>query len=822
MKPNNLSLHENNYYYRPDNRDANEIKNIILRFLYNWHWFLLTIGTAVILAFFYIRYTPPVYEIQATLLVSEDNSNSPLTALYGRNQGMFQERQITDWTNVNNQVAILGSTPIVSMTLSELDFSVSYYSLGRVSKTEMYKNAPFRIQWDKNHPQIIEGNFNLTINPDRSLTISFENENVRIYDYQENRILQMLPEYSFRAEIQPDSCLKTDAFCFTVSLNENFTSGAAGNYLFRFHTPESLTQRYRSMLKVALTDINSSILHLSVRDNNVIKGIDLLNKLIDIYQVNNLERKNQNANLTIQFIDSQLQNISDSLSISETRLESFRSANRMIDFSAQSQQLLMQMNELDKELMERETQHKYYMYLKNYIDSNQDLETVIAPSSVGIDDPLLNNFITQLNELINKKSGMTSIRPNSGHPTFIQLNNQIETVKKSLSQSINNIISQSKAELETLVQRMQKYNAQISRLPATERNFVNFERKYQIDSETYTFLLQKLSEARIVKASNLPDGQILEYPQLKAVVKPQHRKVFSFALMIGMMLPAAFILIGDFFNNKIRTPEDIKNLTSFPMLGMVFHEETRNAGFAPVMDNPTSRTANSFVSIRAKLKFMVLHQKHPVIAVTSALPKEGKTFSAINLASSVALTSKTAVVLDLDLRNSKMAEIFNLPQDNGVVNYVEGTAILEDITYNTPLERLKIIPAGRVPQNPSEVFSDIRLIELLEKLRHHYDLIVIDTPPIIFVSEIFQLADSIDFNILVVRHNYTPKSALKMALAEINDHRLKKTGIIFNSLSWKSAEYSYRKYGIKKWYSRENDSLRHNGIKEKLQVTQTT
>jgi tyrosine-protein kinase Etk/Wzc len=184
--------------------------------------------------------------------------------------------------------------------------------------------------------------------------------------------------------------------------------------------------------------------------------------------------------LPFNFIDSQLQNISDSLSISENRLETFRSANQMIDFSAQSQQLLIQMNELDKELMKRESQHKYYTYLKNYIDSNQDLETVIAPSSVGIDDPLLNSFIVQLNELINKKSSQTSIRPNSEHPTFIQLNNQIETVKNSLVQSINNIIVQSQTELDNLNQRMQKYNAQISRLPATERNFVNFERKYKL------------------------------------------------------------------------------------------------------------------------------------------------------------------------------------------------------------------------------------------------------------------------------------------------------------------------------------------------------
>ena len=516
----------------------------------------------------------------------------------------------------------------------------------------------------------------------------------------------------------------------------NLSPGAAGNYMFRFHTPESLTGIYRSMLKVSLPINNSSILHLSVRDHNVKKGVDFLNKLIDIYQYSNLEKKNQYANLTIQFIDSQLQNISDSLSISENRLETFRSANRIVDFSAQSQQLLLQINELDKELLKRETQYKYYMYLKNYIDSNQDMQTVIAPSSVGIDDPLLNNFIKQMNELIDNKSGLTNIRPNSAHPTVIQLNNQIETVKNSLSQSINNVIAQSKTELETLNQRMEQYNVQVSRLPATERNFVNFERKYQIDSETYTFLLQKLSEARITKASNTPDGQILEYPQMKAIVKPQQRKVYSIALLIGMLLPAGFIMIRDFFNNKIRTIEDIKDITSYPVVGMVFHEEIKNAGPTPVIDNPKSRTANSYVSIRAKLKFLTQSEKHPVIAVTSALPKEGKTFNAINIASSIALTKKTTVLLDLDLHNSKVTEIFNLPSDIGLVNYIEGTAAPEEIVYDTKLARLKVIPAGYGPSNPAEILSDIKLTELLEKLKQNYDAVIIDTPPVVFVAEI--------------------------------------------------------------------------------------
>jgi tyrosine-protein kinase Etk/Wzc len=292
-------------------------------------------------------------------------------------------------------------------------------------------------------------------------------------------------------------------------------------------------------------------LNLAVQDYNIEKGKMFLSRLTQVYLDNNLEKKNQTAERTIQFIDSQLENISDSLNISEGRLETFRSSNQVIDFSAQSQQLLAQLNQLDNEVIRHKNQNKYYNYLKEYIETNQDMETVIAPSSIGIEDPLLNSFIIQLNTLINEKTSQTSIRPNSEHPTFIQLNTQIEIVKNSLRQSINNIIRQSDIELENLELRMMEYDAQIRRLPATERNFVNFERRYRIDSETYTFLLQKLSEARIAKASSMPDGQMLEKPFLKALVSPQRNRIFSIALLLGLIFPASVILIRDLFNDKI-------------------------------------------------------------------------------------------------------------------------------------------------------------------------------------------------------------------------------------------------------------------------------
>ena len=548
----------------------------------------------------------------------------------------------------------------------------------------------------------------------------------------------------------------------------------------RFHTPESLVKSYRSQLRVFLPNENTSILLLTVRGNNVRKSIDFLNKLIEVYQLGSMEKKNENANRTTQFIDSQLQNISDSLIISENRLQTFRSANQMIDFSTQSQQLLRELGELDKEIIRQENKHKYYLYLEGYIKSSQETETVVAPSAMGIDDPLLNGFIKQLNELISEKSSQTSIRQNSQHPTILQLNAQIAVVKNSLKESISNIIHQSDLELEGLDRRISSYNVQIRRLPATERNFINFERKYKIDSETYTFLLQKLAEAQIAKASSVPDSQVIEEPGLSSMVQPQKRRVYAIALMLGMIFPAMVIFLRDYFNNKIESQDEIEAFTDYPVIGTTFNSAPDYRGSTLLLDKPGSRASEPYRDIRNKLNLMVKGTATPVIAVLSASPGEGKSYNVINIASSYAIMQKRTVILDLDLRNPAMKAAFKIQSDLGVVNYLTGNATLEEITFRTKDPLLDVIAAGPVPPNPAEILLSPGLTGLISRLREEYDMIVIDAAPVGIVSDIFPLSDLIDASVFIVRHKYTLKQSLKVALGKMEQYQMRRVGIVVN------------------------------------------
>jgi tyrosine-protein kinase Etk/Wzc len=801
--------------------NTHEIKNILTKLFRNWYWFVITAFFALALAFLYIKYTPPLYEINTAILVNVGSVSTPYSAIYGQGGGMFQDTR--DWASLYNQIAVASSSPMVSRTISGLDFEISYYKQGRFSETELYNNLPFQVIWDKTHPQIIDHHYNLIIHPDNKISISLEGENVNVHSYRDGETIQTIPHFNFEKQIESGSKIDSEHFSFIIVLNEH-PNNHSGSYRIRFNSHNSLVSQYKANLIVTLAEDFSSVLNLSVKDYNIEKGKMFLNRLSQVYLDNNLENKNQTAERTIQFIDSQLESISDSLNISEGRLERFRSSNQVIDFSAQSQQLLAQLNQLDNQIIQHKNQNKYYTYLREYIENNKDMESVIAPSSIGIEDPLLNSFIIQLNTLINQKSSQTSIRPNSEHPTFVQLNTQIEIVKNSLRQSINNILRQSDIELENLNLRMREYDAQIRRLPATERNFVNFERKYRIDSETYTFLLQKLSEARIAKASSMPDGQTLEGPFVKALVSPQRNRIFSIALLLGLIFPASVILIRDLFNDKINSQEDITAITRFPVIGHVLHMEKKLGSLTPVLDKPNSPLGNSYVSIRTKINLLTKGKEHPIVAVTSSLPNEGKSYTAINLASSVALTRKNVVLLDLDLRNSGIAETFELKQPKGVVNYIIGKASIKEIICDTKLSWLKVIPAGPIPPNPAEMLSDKKIKELLEKLKETYDMVIIDTPPIGFVSDMFQLEEMIDANLFVVRHKYTPKHTFKIILEEVAGRSMKGIGIIINNIKQKKGSHGYGYgYGYGNGYGYGYGNGKHpNGKRELLTIEEVT
>jgi len=497
-----------------------DIKNILFRITGYWKWFALALPVALLVAFTVNRYSKPVYEASTLILLEADYYQRSITGTESLGSGVFQGLGMTgSMRNIYNQAVILGSTPIIEGALNKLDFKVSYFTVGRIRTVEDYKSVPFIVEWDKQHVQPVGFIFNLHISPDGKLTISGKGEGVTLYDYNMKEVIRTVPELSVSATIAPDSLFESGDYSFTILLNDRFDPQASNDYQFVFSTHQDLLSKYKDLVSVIPSFNESSILEVTVRDNNIGKAIDFLNKVAEVYQQDNLDRKNTNAQRTMDFIGTQLQNISDSLWISENELQQFQTSTNVMDISFQSQQILGQMNELDKEKVVLENKNTYYTNLKEYINSGQNLESIIAPSAIGIADPLLNNLINDLNKLVVTKSSMTSIR-DPDHPRLKAINSQIESIKNTMLENANNILDQSHIALADVNSRLRRVQALVNSLPATERNYVTIERKYRLNSETYNFLLEKFSEAQIAKASNFPDSQVIESAFYKGLVSP--------------------------------------------------------------------------------------------------------------------------------------------------------------------------------------------------------------------------------------------------------------------------------------------------------------
>jgi capsular exopolysaccharide synthesis family protein len=781
-----------------------DFKKLTAKIFSNWYWFVLSLAVALCGAWLYNRYTHPVYAIKSSLLLKEESSNAFL-AQAGGISGQILKGFGSGRQGLYNQQIILKSKPLLKRVFADLDFEVSYYREEKISAREVYHEAPFRIVWDKNHPQLVHFNFRLSIAPDRQMKLTADGTEISAYNYATDQWVKNWPVIKIDQTIQPGQTIsKADCFSFTVILNDDYATAERNNYLFSFSTVNDLVNSYRQRLSISMADWESSIVDLHLKDSNEQKGIDFLNTLAGVYQVDNLERKNQFADKTIEFIDQLLQGVSDSLFLAEQELLSFHSKHKIVvDVASQSSHILSKMNNIEQQKIQLETQNKYYQYLKEYILRNQDVEELMAPSSVGINDPILSNLITEYNVLVVEKSKMANVRV---APRLNQIKIQIESIKTAMLENINNIISQGNLGLADLKKRAADLEVQVNLLPSAEQNYVNIERKYKLNNETYTFLLEKLSEAQIAKASNQPEVQIVEMGESQGLILPRKRKSYSVGAMAGLAFPGLLILLSVLLNKKVGSKEEVENITRYPILSTAFFNDMKKKTLTPVLDNPSAVTTEAYRSLRGKINLMVKKKNNPVIAVTSTAPGEGKTYTAVNIASSYALAQKKTILVDFDLRNSKMNKTFNIDPEKGVVGYILGDHQLDEVIEQINSPYFYVLPAGPIPPNPGEMFLDSKVVQLLEKLKEKFEVIVIDLAPVSFISDILQITDKLDSIIFVVRDNYTNRHWLKQAVDEIKAYKLKGVGIVINAVKIKKGYggYGYG-YGYGDMYGHENN-----------------
>ena len=750
--------------------DPLTILKILVR---NWYWFFIFIILGLFFARFLLSHTLPVFNTSATILINETEDrplvdNSELLQGLGLPGGM---------QNLENQMMIIKSRDLVEQTLEELPFDVDFYFKTFRNNLSIYPEMPLIITGES-EAQLPKG-------------IEFE---ISYIDSSTFGIRSMSKYHPLDLVAAFGNPIEFSRYRFRVDCRDSewFESHRSQPLYFVLNNRASMVNHYSNRLKVELISRGGSILRVSKSGTNPTKDADFINKHIENFQDISLEKKNLEADRRIRFIDEQLTGISDSLSFTENRLQQFRSANRVMDVSAQGQSIIGQVAALEAERARLNLEANYYDYLAEYLNKDEAGELPIVPITMGITDPGLTRLVDELAAL---QGQLSTTGAGEMNPLQRNLEQRVRSTKSALKETLNGLRRANSLARSENQQQINRANAQASALPVTERQLLGIERTFKLNDELYTFLLETRAEQQMQKASNRANSELIDRAddRFSTVIAPSHTKVYFVCLFGSIALPGLIIFLSVLFGNSIKY-EDVIRLPDASIVGQIPHESNKKNTI--VLEDSGSSIAESFRLLRSRIQFLTRDSSNPVILVTSSMPGDGKTFNAINLASIYSLLGKRAVIVGFDLRKPKIFDEFNLKNDRGVSTWLIGKDSFENIIQQTQYDNLSVITAGPIPPNPSELIALKKTEELFKLLKARFDFIIIDTSPIGMVSDTYHLANLSDACLLVIRLNKTPRDVLTRTIRDMKTSGIKSISLVLNDISSKSNQYGYgEKYG---------------------------
>lgn len=782
----NISQPKNSYYQQTQiglvEDEGIDFRKYISLFVSNWYWFAIALFISISIAYGINRWSEDVYSVSSTLLIKDDQLGglgSGLTNIFS-GSGSYGSQQ-----NVKNEIGILKSYKLNYRVMEKLpEFYIIYTSVGRrgIAETRSYKSCPFVVIYDSLEKQTLGKRINIRLFSDSTYIIEIDGTR------------------NIEEELHFGERFNKAGFDFTINIRNideyRYEPGISNKYYFYFTSPVLLANSYRSKLSITPFEENASLVTLSTTGFVPEQEADYLNTLMNVYLDFGLEYKNQTAANTIEFIEAQLGTISDSLQIAESDLESFRLANKLIDISREGSLIQNRLEQIDAERTRLLMQKNYYVYLKGYVESRNENEDIIAPSVMGVTDQLLIRVVDELASLQKQKRQLSMNLYESAEPLRI-LEENISKARSALRENILSGLQNIENSIDDADTRLTNIENEIKKLPSTERQMINIQRKFDINNAVYTFLLEKRAEAGIAKASNVSDNRIIDDAGWfnSARIRPRENRNLLIAIILGLVIPLISIIIIDFFNNKVIDKKDIENKTSVPVLGFISHNS--QATEMPVIRNPGSTLSESFRSVRTNLKYFLKDIECPVISVSSTITAEGKTFVSANLAAIIAMSDKKVLLVGLDLRKPRIHKIFGINNDKGVSNLLINEVEFKDIVIKTNLDNLWYAPAGPVPPNPAELIESDLMREFIQKAKREFDYIIIDTPPVAIVTDALLISSYTDFYLFVVRQRYSSKNTLEL-IEELNKNdSIKSLGIVVNDISISG----YYGYGLRYGYS---------------------
>lgn len=744
----------------------------IFRFLRYWYLFVIAIVIALGLAYLKNRSWMPQYYTEGKIIIESSTANNAYNFMQGFGAGM-------DYINTNNQLLILGSYDLINRTVQDLPFGVDFYTRGRFRTHNLYGREPIAINLQYADNQLYGCEFRF---------IPIDNTNFEIV-IEDDFSKELFPDFKIKGQYG----VPFENFLMFATIDKLYLPADNTEFLFRFRTLYSLEEEFASRLALSYIGEASSVVSVSLTGNVVARDRDFINALCEEFLEANLEEKNEEATRTIDFINEQLSFISDSLRMSENRLRQYRRENNMVDVNGYTSTVLSKVSALDAHRSELTLKEAYFDELAEYLKESVMEERLVAPSSIGVSDPVLLDLVSKFNELQQKRSDLGEKNPN-----YERYSKRMDEVRITMLEVLENVRKVHDMEREAFEKEYREVMADLKDLPEKELMMINYERSYKINDNYYTFLLQKQSEAQIRKASNVPDNKILQKARISQspVNGSDKIKIYLLFFIIGVLIPAAYVVLRELLNMNIRSEYDITKITKIPILGTIRHTE----GKAKVMSvkSPKSLYAEGFRLVRSRIEMITQRKKDISIMITSAESGDGKTHFATNLAGIYSLVSDKVLLVDLDLRNPKLSAQLGYGEVKGLVHVLIGEATIDEVIIKNDEELgFHFLPVGVVPPNSAELMRSDKMLQLFNDLKERYDYRIIDTSPLGLVSDAYAMANIVDVNLLIARVFKTNKSMFRNFVEQIQQDAVNNPYIVLNDLAvLKRGRYgTYSHYG---------------------------
>ncbi len=735
-----------------------QAKHFILTSLGFWYLYVIAFILAFGFAKFKNRYSRSVYSIYTTIYIESRYTQPEIYA-----GGI----PISPGINLENEIGKLTSYQMNYDVLRQLPGFENQYFLDRrlAYDIELYKTSPIKITFATQSDPLYNLPIHVTISDTGHITISIGND-------KKQQHLAFGQPYT------------QGNISFMIDKTNNFSGQSIGKHYYIIHKNiKDLAHSYSQKLRIDLRSPNSTILWIWMETTTPQKDIDYLNKLAQQYINQRVNKKNEIAIKTIEFIDHQLGIFLDSLKVAEQQMTQFKKTN-ITNISDQGQSLNQELKQVETQIKTLQIKKAYYTNLLSLLEQHKDQDLILPPPSIiGINDNGLQNLINKLADAIAQRDKASLIvKDQQRLPTTRQANLQILSLKNSIYQYVLQSIDYTDKAIKNLEQQRQQLYTHLLKFPVAERQYLQLNRKFEINNKIYTFLMQRRMEAGITLASSRPDAEIIDRAQPETIRFKRRVGYISTIKTIVIAIVIVLLIITLIFvlDNKIKSRADVERLTDIPIVGTI--TENRSEFQIPVIRYPRSSITEAFRSLRTNILYYMVDTPAQVILLTSTVGGEGKTFVSTNLAAIFAGTGKKTIILEADLRKPKVQTYFNIDYEAGIVTYLIGEHEYDQIIHKTFIENLFIIPCGEIPPNPVELIESQKMQELINQLRKEFDIIIIDSPPVGIVTDALVLAKYSDIMLFVIRQLYSTRQSIKL-LNELKERKkLDRIAIIVNDI----------------------------------------